>query len=214
MLVAISSSVPPMPTPSMRPRPACFPLLLAGLASAALQAEDQPLLSFVDLRAQGGVAANSGRLAELTLMAGDIGDKSVHTIDVDSSLGIVIGVRGASELIPFERSPDGTVHLYAGELLGGIGIYAGKEDHVEIIGGYGVGYMSFKDSHTDFHKDGKAVIMLGEVGWFHTFDEHYQIGITAGYAINRITLNGLNGANGDSFKSNGINATLALGYRF
>ena len=207
--------MPPMPNRSPRPRLACTAtLLIAGLAGATLHAEDQPLLSFVDLRAQAGVAANSGRLAELTLMAGDIGDKSVHTIDVDSSLGIVIGVRGISELIPFERSPDGTVHLYGGELLGGIGIYAGAEDHIEVVAGYGKGYMSFKDSHTDFHKDGDATILLGEVGWFHTFDEHYQLGITAGYAINRITLNGSNGANGDSFKSNGINATLAVGYRF
>ncbi|MBA3939013.1 MAG: hypothetical protein H0X38_16325 [Planctomycetes bacterium] len=190
------------------------PLLIAGLAGAGLHAEDQPLLAFVDLRAQAGVAANSGRLAELTLMAGDIGDKSAHVIDVDSSLGIVIGVRGVSELIPFARSPDGKVHLYGGELLGGIGIYAGKEDHIEVVAGYGKGYMSFTDSHTDFHKDGDATIILGEIGWFHTFDEHYQLGITAGWATNRMTLHGANGANGDSFKSNGINATLAVGYRF
>ncbi len=199
----------------LRLRLACVtPLLIAGLADAGLHAEDQPLLAFVDLRAQAGVAANSGRLAELTLMAGDIGDKSAHVIDVDSSLGIVIGVRGVSELIPFERSPDGKVHLYGGELLGGIGIYAGKEDHVEVVVGYGKGYMSFKDSHTDFHKDGDATIILGEIGWFHTFDEHYQFGITAGWATNRMTLHGASGANGDSFKSNGINATLAVGYRF
>ena len=207
--------MPPMPNRPLHQRLSrVAPLLIAGLACAGLQAEDQPLLSFVDLRAQGGVAANSGRLAEVTLMAGDIGDKSVHTIDVDSSLGIVIGLRGLSELIPFERSPDGKVHLYGGELLGGIGIYAGKEDHIEVVAGYGKGYMSFSDSHTDFHKDGDATIILGEVGWFHTFDEHYQLGITAGYAVNRITLNGSNGANGDSFKSNGINATVAVGYRF
>ena len=200
-----------MPTRPLRL--AIAPLLAVAVAGCA-SAEDQSLLTFVDLRAQGGVAANNGTLAELTLMAGDIGDKSVHTIDVDSSLGIVIGLRGLSELITFDHSPDGKVHLYGGELLGGIGIYAGKEDHVEVVAGYGKGRMSFKDRHTDFHDDGDATILLGEIGWYHTIDDHVQVGITGGYAINRITLKGLDGANGDSFHTNGINATVAIGWRF
>ena len=79
--------MPPMPNRSLRL--ACTaPLLFAGLACSTLRAEDQSLLSFVDLRAQGGVAANHGQLAEVTLMAGDIDQLSGFVTEVLGHLGI------------------------------------------------------------------------------------------------------------------------------
>lgn len=194
------------------------PLRVAALACFAIGALDaaESALSFVDLRAQGGLTLNDGQAASLTLMAGDIGNKDKHVISFDADMGIVIGLRGQLAEVTFERSDglgDLDMKLGGGAFLGGLGFYIGPRIHAELLFGYARGLGSTTGSHPWEDNDTKFTQYLGEFGWYYTWSTHVQVGVTVGYSLLKVKYDdpSIGEIKGEA---DGVDAALALGYRF
>lgn len=183
---------------------------MAGLTAA------ESALTFVDLRAQGGLTLNDGETANLTLMAGDIGNKDKHIISLDADMGIVLGIRGQVSQVTFERNDglgDLDMKLGGGTFLGGLGFYLGKNSHAELVVGYARGLGSTTGSNPWDDDDTKFTQYVGELGWYYTWDTHIQVGVTVGYSLLKVeyddpligTIKG---------EADGVDACLSLGYRF
>lgn len=188
--------------------------VLALIASASpLMAESA--LSFVDLRVQGGLAVNEGEAASLTLMAGDIGNKNKHVITLDADMGVVIGLRGQMSDVTAERDDglgDLELKLGGGALLGGLGFYLGKHSHAELLFGYSRGVGTQTGSTPWEDRDSSYVQYQGELGWYYTWDHGLQVGITAGYSVIKVEWD--DNGNDVEAEAQGVDAAIALGYRF
>jgi hypothetical protein len=194
------------------------PLRLAVLACFAtgVFAADESALRFVDLRAQGGVTLSDGQSAALTLMAGDIGNKNKHIISLDADMGIVLGLRGQLSEVTFERDDglgDLDIKLGGGTFMGGLGFYLGTNSHAELVVGYARGIGSSTGSHPWDDDDTKYTQYMGELGWYYTWSTNIQVGVTAGYSLLKVKYQDplIGQIKGEA---QGIDATLAVGYRF
>ena len=192
-------------------------LRLAALTLVALGSAQasESALSFVDLRVGGGLAANDGEIASLSLMAGDIGDKDQHIITLDADMGVVVGLRGQVSKVTAKRD-DGLgnldLKLGGGTVLGGLGFYLGKNSHAELLFGYSRGVGTQTGSTPWDQRDSSYTAYQGELGWYYTWDSGILVGLTAGYSVVKVKWDD----NGTDVKAeaNGIDAGVALGYRF
>lgn len=185
-------------------------LVAVGFGQAAESA-----LSFVDLRAGGGVTVSEGKTVNLTLMAGDIGNKDKHVISMDADMGIVIGLRGQMAEVTAKRIDglgDLDLKLGGGTLMGGLGFYLGKKSHAELLFGYARGVGTQTGSAPWDERDSSYSQLLGELGWYYTWNSHLMVGITAGYSQIKVTWD--NAGTDVDAKAKGIDAGIALGYRF
>jgi len=192
-------------------RLAALACLTAGSLSAAESA-----LRFVDLRAHGGLTLNDGETANLTLMAGDIGNKNKHVISLDADMGIVLGLRGQLSQVTFERNDglgDLDIKLGGGTFMGGLGFYLGTNSHAELVVGYARGVGSTTGSNPWDDNDTKYTQYMGELGWYYTWSTNIQVGVTVGYSLLKVRYDDplIGEIKG---KADGIDATLAIGYRF
>jgi hypothetical protein len=198
-------------------RPMQNTLAIMTLTCAALSAADQSALSFVDIRAQGGVTVNQAPAVSLTLMAGDIGNKNPHVITMDADMGIVIGFRGqAADGVNVEyqeKGGDVDVTLAGGTVLGGLGFYLNKYSHAELVFGYARGIGSTTGDMPWDNRDTKYYQYLGEIGWYYMFDELMEFGITAGYSVIKAKVEQANGIS-EKADTHGVDAGLVLGVRF
>lgn len=187
---------------------------LASCTSGMFAAESA--LRFVDLRAQGGLTLNDGEAASLTIMAGDIGTKDKHIISLDADMGIVLGLRGQVSQVTFSRDDDGEdldIKLGGGVFMGGLGFYLGTNSHAELLVGYARGVGSTTGSNPWEDRDTSYTQWVGELGWYYTWSSNIQVGVTVGYSLLNVeyddpligTIEG---------EADGIDAALALGYRF
>ncbi|MBA2481323.1 MAG: hypothetical protein H0V44_11735 [Planctomycetes bacterium] len=183
-------------------------------ASAANWEESPSKLAFVDLRVSGGATANSDPVVAVSLMCGDLGLKDQHVITIDQDAGIVIGVRGIGARVDAKLSGNQSqaVRLAGGEFLGGFGYIAGPKDHLELLGGYHMGVTTLAGDGSNFSRNGTYRGFGGELGWYHTWDSHVQIGILAGYSVRKLKLDSPGGR--VSARVGGVDAMASLGYRF
>lgn len=193
------------------------PLRLAVLALAAIASAQaaESALSFVDLRVQGGLAANDGDAASLTVMAGDIGNKDQHIISLDADMGVVIGLRGQMAQVTAKRDDglgDLDLKLGGGAVLGGLGFYLGKHTHAELLFGYARGVGTQTGSTPWAQRDSSYIQYQGELGWYYTWETGIQVGITAGYSVIKVTWD--NDGTDVKAEAKGVDAAVALGYRF
>lgn len=189
--------------------------VLACLATGTLSAAESAL-RFVDLRAQGGITLNDGQTANLTLMAGDIGNKDKHIISLDADMGIVLGLRGQLSEVTFERNDGGgdlDMKLGGGTFMGGLGFYLGTNSHAELVAGYARGLGSTTGSNAWEDDDTKYTQYLGELGWYYTWESNIQVGVTVGYSLMKVTYDDplIGKIKGEA---DGFDAALAIGYRF
>jgi hypothetical protein len=190
--------------------------LLASLVVGTLPAAESAL-SFVDLRAQGGVTVNDGYTGMLTLMAGDIGNKDRRVLSVDADMGIVLGLRAQFADLSAEREdglPDLDVKLGGGTGLAGLGFYLGKNSHAELVVGYARGAGSTNHSDPLSDRDIKYYQYLGELGWYYTWSNHVQIGVTAGYSVMKLKYDDADLTKKIKAEAKGIDAGVAIGFRF
>ena len=119
-------------------------------------ADDQPELTYGDLRLAGGIYADHPYDASLSLVAGNIGEKDPHATDAWADAGIVVGLRLMANRVPVQLSvggPDYKARLVGLELLLGIGIYLDEQDHMEFMIGYSKGETSDITS-SSLHRNG------------------------------------------------------------
>ncbi len=190
--------------------------LVTCLALGSLPAAESAL-RFVDVRAQGGVTVTDGQTANLTLMAGDIGNKSQHVITLDANMGIVLGLRGQVAEITAERNDglkDFDVKLGGGTALGGLGFYLGKNSHAELVFGYAKGVGSTDGTNPWSDRDTKYTQYVGELGWYYTWDSNIQVGLTAGYSVMKLKYD--DAVLGQTIKAEakGFDGSVVLGVRF
>jgi hypothetical protein len=191
-------------------------VLVTCLALGALPAAESAL-RFVDLRAQGGLTVSEGETANLTLMAGDIGNKDQHVISLDADMGIVIGLRGQVAEITAERDDglkDFDVKLGGGTVLGGLGFYLGKNSHAELVGGYAKGVGSTTGSNPWEDRDTSYTQYLGELGWYYTWSSHIQVGLTAGYSVMKLKYDDPVLNKKIKAEAKGFDGGVAIGFRF
>jgi hypothetical protein len=201
----------------MRKLLSLFALTCAALPLSQVSAASQSALSFVDIRAQGGVTVNDAPTVNLTLMAGDIGNKNPHVLTMDADMGIVLGLRAqAADGVNVEykgMGGDVDVVLGGGTVLGGLGFYLGKYSHAELVFGYARGVGSSTGDMPWDKRDTEYYQYLGEIGWYYMFDEGLQFGLTAGYSVIKAKVEQSNGVN-EKADTHGVDAGLALGIRF
>ena len=176
---------------------------------------EESALSFVELRAGGGVTVSNGEIVSLSLMAGDIGSKDQHIISLDADMGIVIGLRGQMSNVTAKRIDglgDLDLKLGGGTAVGGLGFYLGKNSHAELLVGYSRGVGTQTGSGPWSQRDSSYTQLLGELGWYYTWNNHFQIGLTGGYSQIKVTWD--NAGTDVDAKAKGIDAGLSLGYRF
>jgi hypothetical protein len=189
--------------------------VLACLATGSVSAAESAL-TFVDLRAQGGITLQEGTTANLTLMAGDIGNKNKHVISLDADMGIVLGLRGQLAQVTFQRDDGGEdldMKLGGGTFLGGLGFYLGPNNHAELCVGYATGVGSTTGSHAWDERDTEYKQYVAELGWYYTWSNHLQLGVIAGYSLMKVEYDDplLGTIEGEA---DGFDASISLGYRF
>ncbi len=193
-----------------------LPIIAAvALFAPVIMAETESELTFADLRLQGGVTCTNGVATSLTLMCGDLGDKDQHVVDAASDFGIVLGIRfrAANLDAKLDAGPTVSRNLLEGVGLLGIGYYAGPTDHLELAVGYGLGETSH-NAMSSFSKDGKTKVLLGELGWYHTMAKHFQFGVSAGFTVEKLSLDAPAGGAAFDAKAQGLDASVGIGYRF
>jgi hypothetical protein len=191
-------------------------VVLTSLAPVATlgAADEQPELTYGDLRLAGGFYADHPYDASLSLVAGNIGEKDPHATDAWADAGIVLGLRVMANRVPVKLSvggPEYKARLVGGELMLGLGIYLDEEDHMEILIGYGKGQTSDITS-SSLHRNGSFTSYNGELGLYHTFFKHYQVGGTLGYSYDKVKIDGVEGS--FTGKANGVDLDASIGYRF
>ncbi len=202
----------------MRP-PLTLVTTLAAVLGCASAAHAESEISYEDLRVQVGSACNQGEALAFTFVAGDIGDKDQGVMDFGSDFGLVLGLRAVIARVPgavqvANPGSDIALNLLGGELLGGFGYYAGKNDIVELLAGFSVGISSEAGQTAFSHRDGRYTGYSLELGWYHTFGRSdIQLGAVVG--VERVHDNFSLGS-GDSFPvhAQGFDAALVFGYRF
>ena len=190
-------------------------LVVITLVAIGFGHAEESALSFVDLRAGGGITVSNGETVNLSLMAGDIGNKDQHIISVDADMGVVIGLRGQMAKVTAKRIDglgDLDLKLGGGTLIGGLGFYLGKNNHAELLFGYARGVGTQTGSGPWSQRDSSYTQLLGELGWYYTWSSHLQIGLTGGYS--QIKVKWDNAGTDVDAKAKGIDAGLSLGYRF
>jgi hypothetical protein len=187
---------------------ALLPLAAAAVVAAS-DAESE--LTFVDLRAHGGLVASNGRGFAVTLMCGDIGDKEQHVVDMSQDLGIVIGARGIAQHVKakLDAGPTLEENILGIEACGGVGAYVDPKNLLELVAGYGFGQNS-DGTASGFHKRGSTKQLSFELGWYYTMAKHYQVGALVGFEHDSIKYSG----SGYKATAQGANAAVELGYRF
>jgi hypothetical protein len=193
----------------------CRLLVLALAAVGSARAESA--LAFVDLRAQGGLAASDGNSASLSVMAGDIGNKDQHVISLDADMGIVIGLRASMMEVTGEREDGGAdldLTLGGGTFLGGFGFYLGKNTHAELLGAYSQGSGSTTGDVPWDDRDTRYKAYHAEFGWYYTWSTGIQLGLLGGYSIIKLKYDDPVLAARVKAEAKGFDASIALGYRF
>jgi hypothetical protein len=188
--------------------------LLAAAACCAVDSESE--LTFIDLRAHGGLVDTTGHGAALTIMCGDIGDKDQHVIDTWRDVGVVLGVRGLAEHVKAKLDVGGPTlqeNILGLNAMGGIGAYIDAENLLEIVAGYGFGQSS-DGTASGFHKNGSTKQLSLEIGWYHTMAKHYQLGALIGFSHDTLKLDSPTGGAVFRAKSQGLDLAVELGYRF
>jgi hypothetical protein len=190
-------------------------VLISSLAPQArlAAADDTPELTYGDLRLAGGFYADHPYDASLSLVAGNIGEKDPHATDAWADAGIVVGIRAMANRVPVKLDVGGgyKARLAGGELLLGVGIYLDEEDHMEGLIGYGKGQTSDITS-SSLHRNGSFTAYHAELGLYHTFAKHYQIGGILGYSYDKVKIDGVSGV--FTGKADGLDLDVSLGYRF
>ncbi len=189
---------------------------LAAVVGCSSVAVAESELSYEDLRVQGGFAMNKGEYAAVTFMAGDIGDRDQHVIDLTSDLGIVLGARGVAGAIQAKvQNSDDVVFSELGvQFLGGLGFYLGPDDLVETLGGYQVGVSSVTGKVALDHRDGRYTGYLIELGYYHTFGKTgFQLGLVGSFENIK---DSFSVESGDKIqaKAKGVDGGVSIGYRF
>lgn len=189
--------------------------LCYSMAGTALHAadEDLPELAYGDLRLSGGAYANHWYDANLAIVAGNIGEKDPHATDAWADLGIVVGLQVSTARVPLSLVNDQSykARLSGAMLLLGLGMYLDEEDHMEFLVGYGYGRAS-DATVSSFGSVGTYTSYEGQVGYYHTIAQHYQVGAYLGYVLDKVKLRG----NPGSFTDNaqGVILNASIGYRF
>ena len=201
-------------------RPTRLVASLTAIAAIAVisvgSAHAESALSFVDLRLHGGLAQSDGGGGHLTLMAGDIGNKSQSVLDLDADMGIVIGLRADLTKVTgkIDSTPDTKTELGGGSFVGGLGFYIDKNSHLELLASYGKGWTSTTGTPWG-DRDGAYTTIAGELGWYYTWAKHVQIGLVAGWSQSQLKLDDPSGAAGKiKGRAQGVDAGISLGYRF
>lgn len=194
--------------------------ILAVLAPGLMAMEQdtsggQSELQFVDLRLSGGVHDGQLGSTDVTLMAGNVGDKSSRTVDTWSDAGIVLGLRGMWDYGKAKIGdgvPDYKTRMAGLELILGVAFVVNDADDLELCVGYGRGDTTDATS-SSWHRNGSFVQYMGELGYYHQLIGPLQIGAALGYGYDKIKLDG---PEGGSFSGNasGVDLTIELGWRF
>jgi hypothetical protein len=193
-----------------------LPLIVCSTFSSAtpLHAVDATL-SFLDLRAQAGVAQTEEEMASVTLMGGVIGNREYPDFDMGEYVGIVIGGRGSLMKTTVEREDnktDGRVKCGGGAVLGGFGFYTSEQSHLELLFSYGQGVGTTTGDTPWDDDDVRYKLYAGEIGWYYTTRMGVQIGVVGGYSLIKATYN--DSVNEIRAKNDGVDGSVALGYRF
>ncbi len=190
-----------------------IPILVLFTAVALAQASESKLV-FADVRVQGGVMGTTGAGGAISLMAGDIGDNAKHTIELDQDMGVVLGLRAQyGQGIAVHGRNDG-IDLTGGVFLGGLGFYINKTSHAELLFSLGTGMIS-ASGPTINRDEGRYVSYGGEFGWYWMMTKHLQLGVVAGYTMDKLTARDPTGTvDAEKFNAGGFDAGVALGWRF
>jgi hypothetical protein len=188
--------------------------ILAVLSSVALAQGEESKLVYADVRVQGGVMGTSGVGGAISLMAGDIGEKGSHVINVDQDMGVVLGIRAQYAKGVDVRNRDEDVDLTGGVFLGGLGFYVSKTVHAELLFAWGLGMLSV-DGPTIDRDEGRYMSYGGEFGWYWMMTKRLQLGVVAGYTYAKLTTRDpTNTVDAEKLVGGGIDAGVAVGWRF
>lgn len=189
-----------------------IPILV--LLSFAVLAQAESKLVYADVRVQGGVMGTSGVGGAISLMAGDIGDKTKHVINMEQDMGVVLGIRAQYGQGIDVRGRDEDIDLTGGVFLGGLGFYVNKTSHAELLFAWGVGMIS-ADGPTANRDEGKYMSYGGEFGWYWMMTKQLQVGLVGGYTYAKLTTRDpTNTVDGEKLVAGGFDAGVAVGWRF
>lgn len=187
-------------------------LLILALAASASAANAPVDLLFGDLRvAPGLVAGGYGTTFGITF--GDLGGVNRSFKD----FGYVLGFRGISSgkvKAIVDENADDKQEMYALglQITGGFGFCPARDQHVEIVGGYGTGMDSISGKVVDVGNDGRYDQWLLEAGWYLTFPNRFQVGVPVGLSWTKYRFDDAAG-NEHLGRANGLSAAVSLGYR-
>ncbi len=186
----------------------------ASLGAAEQDSGDQSELTFVDLRVEGGIHNSTVGSGDVTIMAGNIGDKNPRQVDTWSDAGFVIGLRGLWDYdrIAIGGAPSYKARLVGAELLGGLGFYASDADEFELVVGYGKGEVSDATSAA-VHRIGSFTTYSAEIGWYHQLVGPLQVGGKAGASYDQVSIDGPLGGKFTG-KRFGVDLMVEIGWRF
>lgn len=188
--------------------------ILVLLTAAALAPALESKLVYADIRVQGGVMGSTGVGGAISLMAGDIGDKRKHVVDLDQDMGIVLGIRAQYGQGIDVKDRDEDIDLTGGVFLGGLGFYVNKTMHAELLFGWGVGMLSV-DGPVLNRDEGKYMSYSGEFGWYWMLTKRLQLGLVGGYTYAKLTTRDpTNTVDGEKLVAGGVDAGVAVGWRF
>ncbi len=170
-------------------------------------------LEFVDIRLAGGLHADRVNGTDLTLMAGNIGDKTQHTVDTWSDAGIVIGLRALYDVdyLRISNAPNYKARLLGLDLVGGVGFLVNDVDDLELVAGLGRGETS-DATVSKIKKVGTFTELMGELGYYHPIGP-VLIGGNVGFSYDKLKIDGPQGGS-FSGKVTGLDLKLAVGWRF
>lgn len=185
--------------------------LLALASLAPLVAEEGGRPFSLDLRAQAGLAENTGYQGRINLTVGNLfNDGSRY------SSGLCLSARLLFADAVNATYPDADVkdHLSygGGQFMGGLSSIIDDYSHIEVLVGGGMGSATEKGSILNYGGHGSYTQWAGEVGYYHIFRRRFQVGIAGGFSATNATLDA---PGGDTFKarSSGIDVVLSAGIR-
>ncbi|MBA3847589.1 MAG: hypothetical protein H0X45_13235 [Planctomycetes bacterium] len=152
-------------------------------------------------------------------MCGDIGSARQAEYDWAEDLGIVLGARLSGVHWEGELGSDqdqqANLEGLSLAVVGGFGLSWDDQWHIELCGFYGRGLASSGElKDFEFRDDGDFAVYGGELGVYYTWPKAWQVGGTIGWQRAEIDAAPSEDAAEVEITAGGLNAHVALGYRF
>lgn len=176
-------------------------------ASCAFAAESFPFA--IDLRAQAGLAENTGYQGRINLTAVNLfNDGSRYSSGLCLSARLLFA-DAVNATFPDTDTKD---HIsYGGaQFMGGFSTLVDDYSHMEILVGGGFGSATERGSILNYGSNGTYTQWAGEIGYYRMMSNKFELGIAGGFSGTSATLD----TNGETkARASGIDVVLSAGIR-